>query len=283
MTASKKGKGKVIDAEPLRFGKYRKSAHGFGVRPAGGISGINEEEIQVILGVIQQLWLTGHGKLPSVADVLNLTKFPEWKVLSVLAHSEFRERCTLRGIPWPKNWNRAVHDSAVARSRLTPEQVMTLQIVTDPTNKRTLGTKLRQAGVTYPTWRNWMRDPIFAEAVKTTAEEMLQDMVPTTHARVANRADSGDLQAARMLYELTGRHDPNKQQMLELTSIVRLLLEVITRYVTDTVVLERINNDFGVILQGEVPPSVGEIAMHPEVIQEHPELVSDNYFEYNGE
>lgn len=282
MTASK-SKKKVIDAEPLRFGKYRKSAHGFGVRPAGGISGINEEEIQVILGVVQQLWLTGHGKLPSVADILNLSKFAEWKVLSVLAHSEFRERCTLRGIPWPKKWNRAVHDSAVIRSRLTPEQVMALQIVTDPTNKRPLGTKLRQVGITYPTWRNWMRDPIFAEAVKTTAEEMLQDMVPSTHARVANRADAGDLQAARMLYELTGRHDPNKQQMLELTSIVRLLLEVITRYVTDTAVLERINSDFGVILQGEVPPSVGEITMHPDVIQAHPELASDDYFEYNGE
>lgn len=268
---------------PVKFSKYRKAAYGYNVRSAGGIRGVTENEIQVTLGAVQTSWITGKGQLPGVADILQQTQFPEWKVLAILADPEFRTRCTLRGIPWPKNWNRVKHDSAVVRSRLTPDQVMTLQIVTDPTNKRPLGSKLRQAGITYATWRNWMRDQAFADAVKTTAEEMLQDMVPATHARVANKADAGDLKAVEMLYQLTGRYDPAKQQMLEMTTVVRLLLEIISRHVTDPVALKQITTEVDLVLQGETLKELDQLpANYVPQVKEANEPVPEGFFELDG-
>lgn len=236
--------------EPIKFNSFRKHAHGFSVRSARGIKGVTEEEIWTVLGAVQALWLTGKGRLPGFADISERARIADWKIDVILADPEFRTRCQLRGISWPKKWDRLKHDSAVIRSRLTPDQVMALQIVTDPTNNRTLQQKLKQAGITYATWRNWMREPNFADAVKTTAEEMLQDMIAPTHTTIARKASSGDIAAANLLYQLTGRHDPNKQQMLEFTKVIGLLLEVISRHVTDPAVLGRVTQDFDVVLSG---------------------------------
>ena len=134
-------------------------------------------------------------------------------------------------------------------------------IITNPTNKKDMGAKLKQAGITYAQYRAWLKQPHFADYITKISEHMLNEHVADVHTKVVEKAAGGDIQAMRLYYELTGRHDPQKQQMVDLNGVIGLLLEVITRYVTDTTALSKITQDIDLILSGGTPRALEQFDM----------------------
>lgn len=136
-------------------------------------------------------------------------------------------------------------------TKLSPQQVWAVSVITNPTNRRPLKDKLAQAGITYHTYRAWLNQPVFAAYIKEIGERLLNDHVQDVHTRVVERAANGDIAAMRLYYDLTGRTDSNTNKAVQdLSATVRLLLEVITRNVTDTVTLDKIQKEIAAVTDG---------------------------------
>ena len=213
---------------------------------------------------IYGLWVSENGKLPEYADLLRYwpSEWPEQEIVDVLSSRSFYLRMSRRGVPWPENWTPQFHNITTLYSRLTPQQVAAMQVVTDPTDKRPLAAKLKQVGINNAVWRAWLRNPVFSDAVRRTSEHLLQDTIAIAHTRLAQKVDQGDIAAIKTLYEVSGRHDPNKQQMLDFAKVMGLVLEVMQRHVTDPAVMRAIGNDLDIIISGETIQPVEQMPMN---------------------
>lgn len=209
------------------------------------------EALSLALTFTESYYQVNKGKLPTPDDFEFLKiHLKKSEIEPLLKSDEFREGLAKRGIFWPKNYDGT---NARALSVLSPQQQHAVLIVTDPTRNESLRKRLELVGIQYNTWRNWMKQPAFANAVTVLSEDVLTDNVAAVHTSMTAKAMNGDVTAARLVYELSGRHDPGKQQMVDLARIIGLVLESLTRHVTDTAILDKLGRDFDRILAGDVP------------------------------
>lgn len=235
------------DIMPINLsGLFPESASNTDVVPIGSYDPV---AFDVITGVVQLLYLTSN-EVPSMQEILDRCGYSYHTVKTILSSKVFGERLWARGIRWPANWTPESQDATAARSHISPQQVFALQIVTDPTRSGTFKKKLQDANISYATWQNWLREPEFAAAVSKTAEQMLQDNIAGVHGAMTNGALSGNPALVKLFYEVSGRHDPTRQQTQDIGRMIMLLIEVISRRVTDTTLLGEIVNDFETILKG---------------------------------
>ena len=182
-------------------------------------------------------------RVPTVEEIKKYCSCSFASISKVISTPEFKEVMGIRGFPFDQ----------VA---ISPEQVFAVGIITNPTNRKPLSSKLKTCGISYATYRAWLKQPHFAQYITKISEDMLGEHVADVHTRVLEKATGGDIQAIKLYYELTGRHDPQRQQMVDLNGIIGLLLEVITRYVPDTTALSKITTDIDIILSGGVPKAL---------------------------
>jgi hypothetical protein len=188
-------------------------------------------------------------RVPSIAEIAAHCSHTEKTISKVLVTEEFRELMRLRGFPFDNG------------PVLRPEQVFAVGILTNPTDRRPMDKKLKSAGISYAQYRGWLKQPHFRDYITRISEDMLGEHVQDVHTKVVEKAAGGDIQAMRLYYEISGRHDPNKQQMVDLNSIIGLLLEVITRYVTNTDQLALISRDIDLVLSGKSPNGLSQFDM----------------------
>ena len=210
---------------------------------------------------------TIHKSVPTIEQIAVFCTCRSKTISKVVATTEFKAVMAQRGFPFDQ-------------AKLSPEQYFAVGIITDPSNRKTLAVKLKQAGISYGQYRGWLKQPHFRDYISKVTEDMLGEHVQDVHTRVVERATSGDMAAIKLYYELTGRHDPQRQQMVDLQGIIGLMLEVITRYVPDTKALSSITKDIDLILSGGVPKALEQfditrIAGNESVVIEDAEIVDE--------
>lgn len=200
------------------------------------------------------------------------------ELIKILKSESFYARMARRGIPWAEGWTPDINDREIWRDRLTPQQSLAMMVMTNPTDKRTAKAKLAGIGITYNTWRSWLANPYFGEMVKDAAEKMLQDNISTVHTSLVGKAAVGDVSAIKLFYELTGRHDPARQQMLDIQKVLELVLESLQRHITEPKILLAVTTDMDRILNGKelkqldtMPANYEEEIVDAEEIPEVPE------------
>lgn len=199
-------------------------------------------------------------RIPTIDEISRHCENQPKTISRVIATPEFKHLMKLRGFPMDTG------------ATLTPEQYFAVQVITDPTNKKPLAVKLKQAGVTYAQYRAWLKQNHFRDYINKISEDMLGEHIADVHTMVVNKATGGDITAAKLFYELNGRHDPARQQMQDFQGIIGLLLEVITRYVTDPEALSGITRDVELIISGGTPDALGSMdltriaASDPDII-----------------
>lgn len=214
--------------------------------------GCSDRIFRNIVSAAYTAWIAAKGGLPTV-DTMHYY-YPEVtkrKISEVMITDEFVEAVEARGIPWRSKGNAGI----------TASQQYAISILTDPSLKsKDLRTKLRMAGVTYPQYRAWLKQPIFARHLNELTEGMLSDHVGDLHTVLMNRALNGDLNAIKYVHELSGRHDPNQKAIVDAAKIVELIIEVVTRNVTDPQLLMKIQAEFQMVLSGKAGTIQGEIS-----------------------
>lgn len=178
---------------------------------------------------------------PSVDEVYNITakKYSRRKISEVMGSKEYLEAIKQRGmLTRPDDAN-----------GITAQQSYLLSILSDPTFvKRSMRDKLKAAGVTYPQYRAWLKQPVFLRHFNRMTEGMLTDHTGNLHTVLMNKALNGDLAAIKYIYELNGRFDPASRQMQDIAVIVERIIDIIVRNVTDPQTLQRISTEMQLII-----------------------------------
>lgn len=172
------------------------------------------------------------GKLPSVSEVHKFWPGIPVKTISALfLTDEFKQALEHRGINWDPD------------SGLSLEQSMVLLAVTDFTDRRSLGVKLRDLKVPLARYQAWLKQPLFSESYRRRSEDNLKDAVPLALNRLVGNADAGDQRAIEKVLEITGRYNPAQMQLDDARTVVLSVIESVIRRVTDPEIRREIMND----------------------------------------
>lgn len=196
--------------------------------------GVGEKTFRHIVGAANTAYVAVRG-IPTIDQIYDYSdkRVTKATISKTVLTDEFKDAMTQRGIPW----------RADDYTGISTEQMYCIQILTDPTHKaKTLQAKLKLAGIPYQKYRNWLKQPTFERYLNNLTEGMLTDHVGDLHTVLMNKALNGDINAIKYVHELSGRHDPNQQQVKDLRIIVDRLIEIISEEVTDQQVLIRIAN-----------------------------------------
>lgn len=162
------------------------------------------------------------GKLPSVTEVYKIwPKIPVKTYSALFLTEEFKQALQYRGVEWDSD------------SGLSMEQSMAIIKMSDPYDRRSIGVKLREMGIPPARWHAWQKHPLFAAAYKARAEDVLSEAVNPTLIQLAGAASSGDLQASKLLLEITGRWNPSQQQTEDARIVVMTVIEAVIAEVAD--------------------------------------------------
>lgn len=170
-----------------------------------------------------------NGKIPTPAEVAkDWDGFHLKTVREAFASDEFKQALSIRGI------------ELNAKAGLTPEQLYALTILQDPTDRRTTKAKLEAVGIPMGKYRAWMRNPVFAGAMNSQAEQNLSDAVQMALNKLVANAEAGDQRAIEKILEISGRHNPQQQEIQNARTVVLMFMEVIQSEIQDKELLSRI-------------------------------------------
>ena len=167
---------------------------------------------------------------------------------SVVLSEKFRLALLSRGI----EPGRGVVDG------LSAEMVACVRALTGPEDGLSVKQRLRGAGVSWEQYQGWLNFGPFREALTKSSERGLRGSVALANAKLIEGVDSGDLRAIQYVHELTGYFTPGKQQQLDAQQMVRDVMSVVLRRVTDADTLLALAADFRVLqeqMSGGVDPS----------------------------
>lgn len=111
-------------------------------------------------------------------------------------------------------------------SELTQEQLACISVLTDYSDRRSFTTKLRALGISSSTYRGWLKQRKFNEAIRKLAGSALSEAVPMAETALAEKAANGDVNALKFLFEVTGRYNPAQQQAIDAQELIAIMVDV---------------------------------------------------------
>lgn len=114
-----------------------------------------------------------------------------------------------------------------ASNGLTAEQISVISYLTDTSTTKGIPTRLRELGIKQTTYRAWLRQKPFNDAIRKFAGNALTDAIPAAETMLAAKAASGDLPAIKYFMEVTGRHDPMRQQQVDTQALIAVMIDCI--------------------------------------------------------
>lgn len=154
----------------------------------------------------------------------------------------FRAACRARGVELDETLG------------LDARQDLLLLILRDTADGLTLAQKLKRAGVSNAEYQAWLKHPVFA-AQYAALMKQLQDATDDAMVQLHSKANSGDVNAIKYLFEVTGRYNPNDRQAINAMAILQAVLESLSRHVKDPEVLSAVAGDLRVLAERYSIPS----------------------------
>lgn len=167
-----------------------------------------------------------------VAEVIQ--QIPEKRVEVIMYAPEFRRAMLIRGVDYS------------GQSRMTQQQDMAIMIMSAP-DGLTFTQKLKKAKVAPSTWRAWLKNKAFREVWDRVGGTLLTDHETDMMVALTGEALKGDVGAIKYAFEVSGRHNPAKQQAIDAEVLMAKLIEVIQEEVTDPEILGRIASRMSLI------------------------------------
>lgn len=156
------------------------------------------------------------GTMPTINEVVaSWDDFDKKTVAKAWVTDEFKQALSIRGISFDP------------KQGLTAEQLYAIQILQDPTDRRTTKTKLEAVGIPIGKYRAWMRNAVFAKAMNEQAEHNLGDAVQMSLNKLVANAEAGDQRAIEKILEISGRWNPQQQEVQNARTVVLTVMEVI--------------------------------------------------------
>jgi hypothetical protein len=182
---------------------------------------LSPKELQ-FCSYIEQVWRL-KGELPGyelVADRLGLVSHQEYE--RYWKSTDVREYLVGIGIDVAKI-------ESGRTEVLTPQQILCINTVLDPNDKRSDSRKFKELGITTKLWDQWKSDPAFAAYYRARIDKLIEGAEEVDRT-LYERARDGDVSAIKFYNELTGRYRPQEAARGQDIRLLQLkIMEVITR------------------------------------------------------
>lgn len=242
-----------IDLSTISERVFAKTADGKSYKTISAPLGFSAAELHTVASAVY-LAYSATGIVPDLNALYptvynNGFRRPKNELFKLLATEEFKRVMDARGVP------------VRGMTGLSLEQDLCLQIVLDPSDGLTLQQKLKKAGVAPSKYRAWLKQPAFREYHRRVGEGLLNDHLPDMLVQLTRNATSGDLNSIKFAMEVSGRHDPKRQQQIDLLAIMQQMMDIITRHVKDPAALQAIAGEMTAIanVTGAANAAVKEI------------------------
>lgn len=179
-------------------------------------------EFRHIVAAIDMLYRR-NGVIPTVEEVRQTWKFKKTSVERAWGCKELVQALSLRGISWEPT------------SALSMEQMNAISLLLNPGDARSRQAKLESIGVTMTQYRAWMRNPMFKQQVDIQAEHNLGDAIPVALDSLVRNAENGDNNAIMKVLEITGRYNPQQQELQNARQVLTVFIEAMEKYVEPSV------------------------------------------------
>lgn len=156
-------------------------------------------------------------------------------ISKTLSSPQFKHALRLRG----------VHPNATG---LTREQDLVLLTLTDPSDGKTLGAKLKACGVSFATYRAWLKQPVFKAQIDAMTGDLLSDNSQSL-VQLEKLVGLGDLGAIKYKHELNGLYDPNRQNNIDVMALMSMMMDIIMRNTSSAAEQQAIASEFKDIAQ----------------------------------
>jgi hypothetical protein len=130
---------------------------------------------------------------------------------------------------------------------LSPEQVVAINVLMNVSDTRSERKKLSDMKISVAKWNAWKSDPVVQEYMRDRAENLLTGAIPDAHMALIGSARRGQVDALKLLYGMTGRYSDKGGDGIDPNLLIRKVIEVIQRHVTDPVALANIADDLVLI------------------------------------
>jgi hypothetical protein len=187
------------------------------------------------------------GLAPTIEEVNAVCEVPMHRLGRILSSEEFNVLMTASGIPWKRV------------KGLSTEQNYMLLILSNPQEKRSFEQCLRDAGVTWTTYKSWMRQPLFSGIIKQLSSQALGDHETVANNALMKKVETGDVRALEFYYRMTGIYDPNATQERDMQSVVAGIVDIMQRNIKDPDLLKIIAGEIKTLMSGG-RPGAGEIS-----------------------
>lgn len=141
----------------------------------------------------------------------------------------FKKSLDARGIVIGKSYAEA--------GRLSVKQMTAAAIMTNYTDRRSDEKKLRDLGISSSEWQTWLLDEKFYTYLQGRTERILGNSVHEAHLGLIRGVRQGNVQAIKLLYEITDRYNPDKDEQVNVRVLLGRVVEVIQKHVKDPEVL----------------------------------------------
>lgn len=99
-----------------------------------------------------------------------------------------------------------VYYDTIDSSGLSPEQLLALNMVCNPDDKRSLRVKLNQCNLSSQQWAVWMNDPSFNRHFSGRLHRNFKGAMPEVLMAVVQQAIGGDVKAQTLYLEMSGAY-----------------------------------------------------------------------------
>lgn len=174
-------------------------------------------EFRHIVAAVDMLYRR-NGVVPSEEEVMETWTFKKKSVQRAYQSEELKKALDLRGIPWDPS------------DGLTLEQMNAILLLQNPSDTRSNQARLETIGVSMSKFRAWMRNPLFQQQMNLQAEQNLGDAIPAALNALARNAENGDNQAINKLLEITGRWNPQQQEVQNARQVLTIFMEALEKH-----------------------------------------------------
>lgn len=123
---------------------------------------------------------------------------------------------------------------------LTKAQLAIIAVLNNSRDNRSDKKKLEDLGISTRQFSGWMHSKRFAEHMRDSAENILENSIADGHNALMRKVRAGDPTALKLFFEMTGRYNPAFENQVNLQVFMTRVIEIIQQNVKDPQSLQNI-------------------------------------------
>lgn len=202
-------------------------------------------EIEILTYIEQKFYETG--TLPTKEVLCQEFGIDLRRLAAYMRKTNFKTAYAARGLP---DYETKTKNS---KGLLTPIQLAVANILLNTHDRTTIRKKLQAMGVTTTQFQAWQKQEAFQNYLRRESIARFNNTDIDARLSLTKLVQDSDLNAIKYYFELSGIYNPANQQLINLTSILATLMEILVRYLGPQE-LQEVAEQLELLLTGQYQP-----------------------------